>query len=265
MLQLIQQSALLIGTAMGAVTDTKTGYIYDWITYPMIFLGFILSVMQQQWNNILIAAILFAILFAAYKLGKLGGGDVKIFAGIALLNPSNDYMFLATAMLFAAMGAMIFYSTYYTIKYAKKGIKIEENKKGIQKAILFATIIIIYFFILISMNLIGIGSGAIIFTPMIFGLIFIALQEGITKNFFEEKIMLKKIEEDEVLAERNQKKVLELLKGSKLIGEKEKKILEKHGIKSIYVLRKLPPFGPFILLGIVSALMQPGFFLLLFM
>jgi len=265
MLQLIQQSALLIGTAMGAITDTKTGYIYDWITYPMIFLGFILSVMQQQWNNILIAAILFAILFAAYKLGKLGGGDVKIFAGIALLNPSNDYMFLATTMLFAAMGAMIFYSTYYTIKYAKKGIKIEENKKGIQKAILFGAIIIIYFFILISMNLIGIASGAIIFTPMIFGLIFIALQEGITKNFFEEKIMLKEIEEDEVIAERNPKKVLELLKGSKIIGEKEKKILEKHGIKSIYALRKLPPFGPFILLGIAGALMQPGFFLLLFM
>lgn len=265
MLQLIQQTALLIGTTAGAITDTKTGYIYDWITYPMIFVGFILSVMQQQWNNILIAAVLFALLFAAYKLGKLGGGDVKIFAGIALLNPTNNYMFLATAMLFAAMGAMIFYSAYYTIKYAKKGITLEENKKGIQKALLFGAIVIFYLFVLIAMNLIGTASGVMLFIPMLFGLIFIALQEGITKNFFEEKIETKKLEEDEVIAERNQKKIFELLNGSKLIGEKEKKLLEKHGIKSVYVLRKLPPFGPFILLGIIGALMQPGFFLLLFM
>jgi Flp pilus assembly protein protease CpaA len=265
MLQLIQQAVLLVGTATGAVTDTKTGYIYDWITYPMIFLGFVLSVMQQQWNNILIAAVLFTLLFVAYKLGKLGGGDVKMFAGIALLNPTNNYMFLATTMLFAAMSAMIFCSAYYTIKYAKKGIKVKENKKGIKKAIVFGTIIVAYLFILISTKMIGIMSGAVIFIPLVFGLIFIAFQEGITKNFFEEKIMLKEIEEEEVLAERNQEKVFELLKGSRLVGEKEKMILEKQGVKSIYALRKLPPFGPFILLGIIITLIQPEFFLLLFM
>ena len=51
MLQLIQEAALLIGTAAGAVTDAKTGYIYDWITYPMLAAGVILSVTQQQWKN----------------------------------------------------------------------------------------------------------------------------------------------------------------------------------------------------------------------
>ena len=92
----------------------------------------------------------------------------------------------------------------------------------------------------------------------LFGLIFIALQKGITKNFFEEKIKLSKIEEDEVIAEENNsKKVLLLLKNKKLVGPKEAKLLKKHGIKEIFVLRNLPPFGPFIAIGVIIATISP--------
>ena len=265
MLQLIQSGALFIGTLAGAITDAKTGYIYDWITYPMIILGVILSIMQQQWMNLIAGAGIFVVLYITYKLGKLGGGDVKILAGIALLNPFNDYIFLITLLFFAAMSAMIFYSAYYGVKYARKGINFKENKQGIQKAILFGAILAAYFAALISMGMIIAASAAIILIPLLFGLVFVALQKGITKNFFEKKILLKQLEEDEVLAEeRNNEKVQKLLRGKNLIGEKEKRILAKAGIKSIYVLRGLPPFAPFIFVGAVIALMQPSFLVFLF-
>ena len=90
MIQLIQQTALFVGTLTGGATDAKTGYIYDWITYPMIVLGIILSLIQLQWFNIGSGAIIFGLLFVVYKLGKIGGGDVKMFTGIALLNPFNE-------------------------------------------------------------------------------------------------------------------------------------------------------------------------------
>jgi Flp pilus assembly protein protease CpaA len=265
MLQIIQQVVLLIGTATGAATDAKTGYIYDWITYPMIIIGLILSIIQQQWVNVGIGAAIFAIMYIAYRFGKIGGGDVKIFTAVALLNPINQPVFLFTVLFFSAVSAMIFYAVFYTLKYRRIGIKFKDNQKGITKAVIFGAIIIFYFAMLAQMKLIGIPSMVIMLTPLLFGLLFIALQEGIKKNFFEAKIAISKLEEDEVIAEgRNPKNVEKMLKGNQLIGEKEKALLKKAGIKSLYVLRKLPPFGPFILVGVIAAIIQPDFMLFIF-
>jgi Flp pilus assembly protein protease CpaA len=265
MLQLIQQIILVFGSTVGALTDAKTGYIYDWITYPMIGIGIILSAIQGQWNNIMAGIIIFGAMYIAYKYGKIGGGDVKLFLGIALLNPANNYLFLVAVLLFMAGGALIFYSTYYFVKYARKGINLEENKKGITKAIIFGAITTLYLCIITTQGLIGKESAEIIGIPIMFGLVFVAFQEGIKKNFFEKKIKIKELEEDEVIAEeRNPSKILKLLKGKQLIGENEKKLLKKNGVKYIYVLRGLPPLGPFILLGIIGAILQPEILILLF-
>jgi len=266
MLQLIQQIILVFGSTIGALTDAKTGYIYDWITYPMIAIGLILSIAQGQWNNIIIGVIIFGAMYIAYKYGKIGGGDVKLFLGIALLNPTNNYLFLTAVLLFMAGSALIFYTTYYFVKYARKGINLKENKKGITKAIIFGAIMITYLCIITTQGLIEEESAKIIGIPLIFGFIFVAFQEGIKKNFFEKKIRIKEIEEDEVIAEgRNGKQIEALLKGKQLIGEKEKKLLKKNGVKYIYVLRGLPPLAPFILIGIIGATLQPEILMLLFM
>jgi hypothetical protein len=266
MLQLLQQLILLIGCATGAITDAKTGYIYDYVTIPMIVLGIILSILQMQWTNLIVGTIIFILLYITYKLGKIGGGDVKLFASIALLNPYNDYFFLVTTIFFAAMSAMVFYAIYYFIKYARVGINLNENKNGITKAIIFGIIIIVYFGIMVLKEYVALPVAELLTIPIIFGLIFIAFQEGIKKNFFEKKIALKDLEDDEVIAEgRNLAKVIELLKGKQLIGEKEIQLLKKHKITSIYVLRGLPPFGPFILLGVLAALAQPNFLSILFL
>jgi len=60
----------------------------------MILIGAALTIAQQQWANMGLGAGIFLALYAAYKFGKLGGGDVKLFTAIALLNPVNDPMFL---------------------------------------------------------------------------------------------------------------------------------------------------------------------------
>ncbi len=265
MIAIIQQAALLIGTILGGAIDAKTGYIYDWVTIPMIILGLIFSIFQQQWNNLILGSIIFISLFLLYKTGKMGGGDVKLFTGIALLNPTNNVFFLFSGIIVACAGAMIFYSTYYTIKYFKIGITFKENKKGIYKAIIFGVLLLFYFTALVQLHLIPIISTIPLIIASFFGLIFIALQEGIKKNFFEKKIKLNEIEEDEVIAEnRNSKKVLLLLKGKSLVGEKEQKLLKANKIKEIIVLRELPPFGPFIALGVIVATISPNLIMILF-
>ena len=265
MITILQEIILLTGTILGAITDAKTGYIYDWITTPMIILGIILSFVLQQWNNLIFGVIIFVSLYFIYKLGKIGGGDVKLYTSIALLNPTNNLYFIFSAIIVACAGAIIFYSTYYTIKYARKGINFNENKKGIQKGIIFGVLLIVYFAILVQLNLIPLFTTIPLVITSVFGLVFIALQEGLKKNFFEKKIKLDQIEEDEIIAERgNSKKVLDLLKGKVLVGEKEKKLLQANKIKEIVVLRGLPPFGPFIALGVIVAIVNPNLMMILF-
>ncbi len=265
MLTIIQEIILLSGTLLGAITDAKTGYIYDWITTPMILLGILFSFILQQWNNLIFGGIIFISLYFIYKLGKIGGGDVKLYTSIALLNPTNNLYFIFSAIIIACAGAIIFYSTYYTIKYAKKGINFNENKKGIQKGIIFGTLLIVYFAILTQLNLIPLFTTIPLVITSVFGLVFIALQEGLKKNFFEKKIKLNQIEEDEVISESsNSKKVIDLLKGKALVGEKEKNLLKANKIKEIIVLRELPPFGPFIALGVIVAIINPNLIMFLF-
>jgi len=265
MITIIQEAVLLIGTIIGGVTDAKTGYIYDWITLPMLAIGLIFSIFLQQWNNLVLAGIVFFSLYFLYKTGKIGGGDVKLFTAITLLNPTNNVFFLFTGIIIACASAIIFYATFYTIKYAKIGINIKENIKDIKKAIILAILLLVYFTALIQLNLMPLLNAIPIIITSGFGLVFIALQEGMKKNFFEKKIKLNEIEDDEVIAEgRNSKKILDLLKGKKLVGEKEKKLLKLNKIKEIIVLRELPPFGPFIALGVIIATINPNLIMILF-
>ena len=48
-LLLLRQAIVLIGTLAGGYTDAKTGLILDRITYPMIALGILLSLVEGQW------------------------------------------------------------------------------------------------------------------------------------------------------------------------------------------------------------------------
>ncbi len=264
MLQLIQSGVLFFGTLAGSITDAKTGYIYDYITYPIIVLGIILSVVQFYWINIASAAIIFALLFLFYKLGKIGGGDVKLFTGIALLNPFNEITFLVTLFFFAAISSLLFYSVFYPVKYFRTGIKIKEEKNGIRKAIILGAALAAYFLVMLYSGFINGYFVLFLAVPIFFGLVFFALQNGIRKNFFEKKISINKIEEDELVSENNSKKVMQILKNKKLIGKKEIKILKKNNVMQIIVLRNLPKFGPFIFVGTIIALAVPNFSLMLF-
>ncbi|MDD4250597.1 MAG: A24 family peptidase [Candidatus ainarchaeum sp.] len=265
MINIIQQAILFIGILLGGITDAKTGYIYDWITIPMIILGGIFSIMQFQLFNLFSGIIIFILLLITYKFGKIGGGDVKLFTGIALLNPFNKIDFLITLFFFSALIAMMFYSIYYTIKYYRLGINLKREKKGIFNAIIISIILIFYFIIMTTATIIKLNFVLLLILPLITGLIYFALQRGIKQEFFEQKIKVKDLEEDELIGETNNEIIKNILKGKSLIGEFEKQLLLKNKITNIIVLRNLPKFGPFIFIGTIIALFYPELILTLFL
>lgn len=266
---LARQVIAIAASAASAYTDLKTGLIYDGITLPMIALGILLNLYEQQFGAILVAGIVFAIGYVLYFGGKIGGGDVKLFTGIALVMPEiNGSVFVINTFIFSALAAVMFLSIYYPLKYLRKTKSIraafDENKQGVRRGIVLSLVLLAYFYFLFSTGIASETYLIIIAIPMFFGVLFFCFEKGIKEKIFLEKIPVGKIEEDELIAkEFLDKKTLEGLSlGPKgIIDAKAAEKLRALGVKEILVYRNLPRFGPFILFGVVAAIYFPNFFL----
>jgi len=259
-LLMIRQAAVIIAGAISSYVDYKTGFIYDRITIPLIAFGIILNLLEQNYYGIGLGIAVFAIGYALYYTGKLGGGDVKLYTGIALAIPMLNGVFILRTAIFSALAGIVFLSTYYTIKYYRKGIDWKLNKEGTKKGILLAMIAVAYYVALSGLPFVNSTLIPLIVIPLLFGSLFVALEKGIKKEFFLKKIKIGEMEEEEIPAlefmnEKEKEQINSAFKG--VLGEKEKKELQEKGVKEILVYRNLPRFGPFIFLGICLALVLP--------
>ncbi len=260
-LLLLREALVLAGSGLGAFTDLKTGLIPDKITYPMIAAGIIFNLLEFDLTSFLIAAIVFAIGYLLYFAGKLGGGDVKLFTGIALVLPFfNGFTFILSVLFAAAIIAVLFLSSYYVIKYIRIGIDWGENKNGIIRSGLLAVPIAIYFAFLLQTGFVSVDYVIILGVPLLFALVFLAFEMGIRKNFFLKKVKLSELDEDDLIAyaflEPALKEKIKLgFKG--IIDEKLKRELEQMQVKEIRVYRDLPKFAPFVFIAVIAVLAYP--------
>jgi prepilin peptidase CpaA len=90
-------SAVILGVVLvlAAVTDVRTGRIYNWTTYPAIIVGLIGHALLGGWAGnehsigLLGAAAGLTVgaapLFLVWMLGAIGGGDVKLMGVVGVL------------------------------------------------------------------------------------------------------------------------------------------------------------------------------------
>ena len=84
--------AVLAGVVVvAAVSDLKKGKVYNWLTYPAIAAGLAFGALEgwaqgHAWdglaNHLAGFGLAFGVLFVAYILGGMGGGDVKLMAAV---------------------------------------------------------------------------------------------------------------------------------------------------------------------------------------
>ncbi len=264
---------LVLGSAAAAYTDTKTGLINDYITYPMIAIGILFSLIEFNLNAFIIAAAVFGGGYLLYFLGQIGGGDVKLLTGIALLMPffgqgnfiipylgETDTPFIAGVLFVGIALAVLFNSIYYIIKYVRKGIDFDYNKNGFIMGGVLALFLVVYFYLIMQF---GVSINFVLFmgSLMLIVLIRLALEKGIRKEFNLETVSLDKLEEDELVAlefidsEIAKKAGLGI---KKTIGKKEIEKLKELKIGEIAVYRNLPKFAPFIFAGVLIVLLYPN-------
>jgi hypothetical protein len=262
MLLEIKIAIVILAGLIAAYTDYKTGYIYDWLNWPFILIGVILAIFSQ---NVIWAfaqfGIVFAIGYLAYKFGKIGGGDIKFFAGLVLYFPFfNGYPFILVVLLLASLLATIFYSFYYLIR-----LLLIKNKLAIKST--YVSLILSFILGLLFFIFINYYFGIIVFIFMFAALFTMLTKTEITNKFWKKKISINKLLDDDLVDMQLLNKEYEKTKTISNIDmfpleqktfDKLKKILPKDA--KLFVYRNLPIFGPFIALGIILGFIILSFF-----
>jgi prepilin peptidase CpaA len=106
---------------VAAITDLRTGRIFNHLVYPAILLGLALAAadgeivgddaMAGLKDHVVGAAVAFALMFFCYAIGGMGGGDVKLMVAVGALGGfarAEQGQFLLYAIFYAfAIGAVM--------------------------------------------------------------------------------------------------------------------------------------------------------------
>lgn len=256
---------LLVAVALAAYFDYKTGYIYDWISLPLIAIGLILNIFTYSWKSlipiVLIAVGIYLFGYLAYYFGKIGGGDIKLFIGIHMILPYlNNQLLIFLVIIASSLLSVMFVSISYAFKLNKK-IKINKMLLKKKKSKIFKSALLFFVFLVFVIFATSTGDMPkivyITIPPMFFGSIIIIFEDEIKKHIYLKQKPVAKLDEGDVFASEFATK--ELITKLKL-GKRT--VLEKEDIKRAKLLRlkvlpifdNLPRFGVYILLGVLCVL-----------
>lgn len=89
----------ILGLSIASYTDLKERIIPDWVSYGMIISGLALSAYESYTTQTILplawsagmTILVFVLAYIFWRAGAWAGGDVKIFTGLAALNPFNPF------------------------------------------------------------------------------------------------------------------------------------------------------------------------------
>jgi len=96
------------------VCDLRRGVVYNWLTYPAIVAGLVLGAVEGAaagdtldglTNHAVGLGFGFGVLFVAYLLGGMGGGDVKLMGAVGALLGWRDWAALE-AMFYSFLAGL---------------------------------------------------------------------------------------------------------------------------------------------------------------
>jgi prepilin peptidase CpaA len=119
MMKWASQGLLAAVLVVASVTELRRGKIYNWLTYPAIVAGLAFGAVRgavetgSAWdgfvNHALGFGLGFGVLFLAYLLGGMGGGDVKLMGAVgAFLGwPAALYATFYSFLVGTALGLVL--------------------------------------------------------------------------------------------------------------------------------------------------------------
>lgn len=279
MIELIPVIVALAATAVCAYDDWKTSYLNEKLVYALLAFSLLWAVVfsPNVWPTLIIAGAVFAVGFAAYAFGQIGGGDVFLFTALALLLPyypesfapvaqslgftpvvNSPFPFVVSVFLLAGiLGPMLFYSVRYFVKILGVRGRVKGFSKKITKAVIYAALLLPVFYLWFSFS----PALVLLFVPMVTSFLILPFKGDIIKHFCLERKNVSKINDDDVIAlefmSEKTKRALGLWRKTLTKPELKrfKALAKKANVTSVPVCENLPKFVPFILISLIINLL----------
>ncbi|MDD5317679.1 MAG: hypothetical protein PHF51_02995 [Candidatus ainarchaeum sp.] len=251
------------------------------IPYAMIASGIVLNVATLDFGALvsasIVALLIAAVGYVVYRTGQIGGADVLVFTGIALLMPAPpsplipagtgmafNYPFVFSVFVVSGFVALIGLSLSYAYPILR-GVSSGRVKVSLAQAapaILLSGTYLATVFVLTQMCAVFPGNRCVVSTPQGAVISLLALLAGFLMLFKDEIssrmvewVPYSRIDEEDIVAlDLLKPSLVKRLKLGPVLTAAEMGKLKKSGLKSFPIYKGMPAFLPYILLAVIVIL-----------
>jgi Flp pilus assembly protein protease CpaA len=250
-----------LGTAIAAYYDLfNKKNIPDNFLYGFLAVAFLVNLVLFEeslfWFSIVLAAFFSAIGYIFYRVGQLGGADVFVIASIILLLPIHpsfvgmtfNIPFIFSVIVFSGVLFALYVLVFFSSKLYEAGAK---------PKLIYALMLIPYLlFAWVYLNSFLFSAVYFAFiTILLFATIFFLMFKESMIRVLSEELPVSQLESEDVIAlEIMNKDLVERYKIPRLLTKAQIERLNETNVEMVWVYTKLPPFIPFILVGMVLGL-----------
>lgn len=256
----IRIAVALVGTAVATWYDVKNNKnVPNNFLYAFLAIAFITNAVFFQQEvfvyGTVVAAVIFAFGYLFYRLGYMGGADVYVLSSIALLLPvfpSHARVLFNFPVVFSIIISSGVLFALYFLYFIFASIMLKGGKGRFEYFILLpAYAVLVYFFA--STGIFGTGYLVAISALLLSSILFMVYKYSIVEAMAK-KVRLSKVEEEDVSVPELMPALAEKYKIKRLLDAEELRRLKKLKVKEIYVYTGLPPFLPFVLVGLIISI-----------
>ncbi len=259
--ELIRLIVAFLGTAAAAYYDVfNRRNVPDNLLYGFLAVAFILNLVFYEENLFLfslgVALFISAIAYVFYRAGQIGGADLFVMASVMLLLPIQpsfvgaafNLPFFFPVWLFSGVALALFVMVYF----GRKLLQVETKPDWKYALMLIPYLLFAYVFI-----------NSFLFSPIYFIFVSIALLSTIffmvfrndLNRLLSEELPVEQLEPEDIIAiEMMDSELVKEHKIKRLVTKDEIERLKELKIREVWVFTQLPPFLPFILLGMILAM-----------
>lgn len=260
--EIIRVLLAFIGTGAAAYYDLfNKKNVPDNLLYGFLAVAFLVNLVFYQeslfWFSLGIAVFFSVIGYFFYRLGQLGGADVFVIASIILLLPIHP-SFVGMAFNMPFVLSVIIFSgvlfALYVIFYFGWRLSQLEAKPNWAYALMFLPYLL---FAYVYVNSFLFSPMYFIFvTILLFATIFFMMFREHLIRLLAEELPVAQLEAEDVLAlEIMNKDLIDRYKLPRLLTKAEIERLKETKVSEVWVYTRLPPFIPFLFVGMVLSLL----------
>ena len=231
------------------------------LLYAFLALAFLFNVVFFDYDvfvyAVVLAFMLLVVGFALYRVGQIGGADVIMVAALVLLLPINpsylevpfNYPFIFSVLIFGGAAFAVYSIFFFARIIARKKTKAKPNYLYLSLLLVYA----LFVYLFINAPFFSMAYFAIASVLLLSSIIFLVYRNAIMEATMEQ-VFVKDLEPEDVVVQEKMDLHMKKMGMGNVLSQRDIDALRKSGTKSVWVYANLPPFLPFLLIGLIISL-----------